>query len=383
MIVLILLVFVPSIFIIFLIHKGRKKYSNKMLALYFLGQITYLFGYTFVFADANNIRFFCIFFPVLFTWGPSIYFYVSSLLNPAFRLKINHTLHFVPCVLVITNLLLNYFSISIHEKDFFTEITLSIKNNNRIFQYILNSQILIYNIICVLTLIRFLKKNKIETEINRYALRWIKFSVFGFFIACMISLFSYYFSQNSLFTSINWDFVCLFTFFIFFTLLFYFAISVPDLIINFSFNEKRTSVLPNAEKMFNNLERYMNEKQPFRNPTITLKELANESGMNERFLSNLLNEYKKQNFYDYVNSFRVKTAVALLSNPAENKRTMLDVLFDSGFNSKATFNRTFKKHTGYTPSDYRKRQNTTQIQEGFYERQVSINTIHKLSTTTS
>jgi AraC-like DNA-binding protein len=67
-----------------------------------------------------------------------------------------------------------------------------------------------------------------------------------------------------------------------------------------------------------------------------------------------VNEYKQQNFSDYINSYRVKHAMNLLADPALKEKTILWILFEAGFNSKSSFNTIFKKVAGCTPAEYRK-----------------------------
>jgi AraC-like DNA-binding protein len=63
-----------------------------------------------------------------------------------------------------------------------------------------------------------------------------------------------------------------------------------------------------------------------------------------------------QNFYDFINRHRIDEASRLLTNPADEKITILEVLYEVGFNSKSSFNTLFKKYTGLTPTEFRKKQ---------------------------
>jgi AraC-like DNA-binding protein len=58
-------------------------------------------------------------------------------------------------------------------------------------------------------------------------------------------------------------------------------------------------------------------------------------------------------FYDLVNGYRVEEAKRLLLDPKSKNNKILAIAFDSGFNSKTTFNTVFKKFTGFTPSDFK------------------------------
>jgi YesN/AraC family two-component response regulator len=85
-----------------------------------------------------------------------------------------------------------------------------------------------------------------------------------------------------------------------------------------------------------------------------LDTVANDISVNPRVLSQLINESYQCNFNSYVNEFRIKDCLEQLSIP-DNKKTILEILFESGFNSKSVFYAEFKKQTGLTPQEYRNR----------------------------
>src|SRR6185503_2829883 len=65
---------------------------------------------------------------------------------------------------------------------------------------------------------------------------------------------------------------------------------------------------------------------------------------------------RQQNFFDFINRFRIDEAKLMLTNPKDRKITVLEVLYQVGFNSKSSFNTLFKKYTGLTPTAFRKEQ---------------------------
>ena len=58
---------------------------------------------------------------------------------------------------------------------------------------------------------------------------------------------------------------------------------------------------------------------------------------------------------DFVNEFRIKEAKSILKDPSKKEFTVLEILYEVGFNSKSSFNTAFKKHTGLTPTQFRKK----------------------------
>jgi len=92
----------------------------------------------------------------------------------------------------------------------------------------------------------------------------------------------------------------------------------------------------------------------FLNSDLTLDELAERTSIPAKKLSQFINEYYRQNFFDFVNSYRINEAKRILTESKDPKLTVQEVMYQSGFNSKSSFNTLFKKKTGQTPSEFRK-----------------------------
>ncbi|HNX57513.1 MAG TPA: helix-turn-helix transcriptional regulator [Spirochaetota bacterium] len=88
-------------------------------------------------------------------------------------------------------------------------------------------------------------------------------------------------------------------------------------------------------------------------PEITLADFADKAGIAAHHVSQVINTMMSHNFYTLMNSRRIDYAKTLLVNPESAEKTVLDIAFESGFNSKTTFNTVFKEMTGMTPSKYR------------------------------
>lgn len=102
------------------------------------------------------------------------------------------------------------------------------------------------------------------------------------------------------------------------------------------------------------LTSYMETEKPYLNPSLSIRNLAEEIEMNSRDLSVLINQYLDKHFFDFVNEYRIEEAKEILKNPAKKEFTVLEILYEVGFNSKSSFNTAFKKHTGLTPTQFRK-----------------------------
>ncbi len=97
---------------------------------------------------------------------------------------------------------------------------------------------------------------------------------------------------------------------------------------------------------------FIEETKPFLNKDITLQILAADIGFTKHRVSELLNNNIGSSFYDLINEYRIKEVIRLINEGKHKEHTILYLAKSSGFNSKSTFNRTFKKVTGETPSEY-------------------------------
>ena len=104
-----------------------------------------------------------------------------------------------------------------------------------------------------------------------------------------------------------------------------------------------------------NISLVMKERELYLNSRLTVKQLAEEVGSNEKYVSNLINQRYQMNFSNFVNDFRVKYATKILLDEKYKNFTIEAIGGLSGFSSKSAFNSTFKKVNGITPSEYKKR----------------------------
>jgi AraC-like DNA-binding protein len=107
-------------------------------------------------------------------------------------------------------------------------------------------------------------------------------------------------------------------------------------------------------ELIDQVSRHMETEKPYLTPALTLEKLAGQLRIQPRLLSNIINRHFDCNFFEFINSYRVEEAKRMLADNNHADKTMLDIMLDVGFNSKATFNTLFKKKVGMTPSEYRK-----------------------------
>ncbi len=341
-----------SVFL-FTIKKGNKQ-SNIILGFWFLsfGVImccSFTVGIHVAQYFVNYHKFIFVISQLSLLIGPLFYFYVKSLLDNNFRLSGDDFIHLLPfivitCYITLVLIFTERFYIWRHPLDI---------TGNGIF--------LFQNLLYYFLILKFLNSygfsiktffyNKKELKYN-----WIRFLIIGSFVLWIAKLHSFIFLIIS--TGGKW---CTYTVnvyflasFLFLTSIVYVSLKVPNLYL---FNKKYTKSGLSEKykiKIKEQLLKYMNEEKLYLDSTLNLDMLAQRLSISEKYLSQIINEMFNQNFYDFVNQYRVKECINQLKNTSNSGKTLLRIAFECGFNTKPTFNTAFKKFTGMTPKEFRK-----------------------------
>lgn len=91
------------------------------------------------------------------------------------------------------------------------------------------------------------------------------------------------------------------------------------------------------------------------NPTLNIEQFAKEIDLPPREVSYTINKVFGKNFFEFINFYRIEAAKRLLEDASASNLTVLEILLQSGFNSKSSFQRFFKRLTGVSPTEYRER----------------------------
>lgn len=108
-----------------------------------------------------------------------------------------------------------------------------------------------------------------------------------------------------------------------------------------------------CRQLWAEVSRIMSEDKPYLDDSLQLAKLAKAVGISTQELSQVLSTCAGQNFYDYVNGYRVREVQALMADPAYGEASLLHLAEEAGFRSKSTFNKYFKASVGMTPGEYR------------------------------
>ncbi len=104
--------------------------------------------------------------------------------------------------------------------------------------------------------------------------------------------------------------------------------------------------------LVNKIRKYMVIKKPYLDRDLTIFDLSSQLHISRHALSEVINEHMGMNFYNLVNEYRVKEVKDRMKSEDYRQLTILAIAYDSGFNSKSSFNTIFKEKTGQTPSQY-------------------------------
>ena len=284
-----------------------------------------------------------------FLLGPLFYFYILSLLNEKFIFKTRHLIHLLPLIIITSYIIITFVSLPRFViwgtfLDFFCDGTF-----------------LIQNLIYLFITLKILKPNGLSVKtffsyIDNIQMIWIRILVGGYvviWIAKFQSFIVWIFYRDGSWCSYTATTYFMASF-IFFNTILFLALKKPGCFLR---NKKyENSFLSDADKEYYKemLTKYMKTAKPYLNMSINLTALANELSIPARYLSQVINESFSKNFYDFVNLYRIEECKRLFNDPHFEKKNILEIAFESGFNTKATFNSAFKKFTGLTPKEYRK-----------------------------
>ncbi len=296
---------------------------------------------------------------LLYGLGPSLYLYAKTLTNSRFHLGKEDLLHFLPVVLEII-----YYSSPFYQRHEYYFFAAPINTDHSIWmmeQVGGIASIFIYLFLTnriLVTYSKWIREN--HSDIHKRTLSWLQKPVFLYTI-----FFILWFGLRVI--DVVWfgdslDISNYYPFLLFLSLGTYWIgtqgyLHTQTIAAGFDQSPaKEMEQRPDRAQLsalFAELENVMSREKPYLDSDLTLTVLADHLQINQRLLSEVINSQAEASFYNYINGYRIEEfKQCLLAN--DDKLPLINLAYDCGFGSKATFNHSFKKHTGVTPSQYRK-----------------------------
>ncbi|VUD59495.1 HTH-type transcriptional regulator YesS [Thalassocella blandensis] len=293
-----------------------------------------------------------------------LFFYVKSLIFRDFSLQRRDALHLIPLAVFVVYLIYTYFAHSMDEKvEMIRSESLVYGWHYISFDFFIKSLRLIYCIFALLLIVKYkdiLKST--HSNIEKVDITWLKLLVIGFLTVTVLELILSFSKVVGLFIEHNMDV------FIYIGLTGYYALFVLVNLLVFTsvryfstFEAVKSKEAPKKitnDKVLNpefaeRIDTIMRTEKPYLMPDITLDMLAEKLEIAPKDLSMTINRLFNNNFYEFINNYRIDEAKRLLIDENAKNKTITDIYLEVGFNSKSVFNTFFKKIVGATPSQYR------------------------------
>ena len=355
---------------VLLFTKKERKKADRFLGGFFLvATIYFLYLY-------STRYYLCIIYPdiifiitlVPLLLGPLLFFYVKSLIG--FEISKKQILpHLIPVVGTYLIILPFFFRSHAEKTRYFSEKYMNCPINIQIGTFLqhLSAPIYFIAILMVLKKHRQYLKNNLSTT-DRLNLHWMRILLIGTITILMmdtIYVSVVNFSALPYSFNISWTIKLSFAFFI--ILIGFYGIkqgsvftSIPEQYVKGNKNRPNGPISKpiakgEGEKVLQKLRRHMEAERPYLDPELRIQDISVSLEIPVHIVSYVINDLQKQNFYQFVNSYRIKEAKARLVKPGSGQFNVLAIAYECGFNSKSTFNRLFKQFAGITTTDYQKK----------------------------
>ncbi len=306
----------------------------------------------------------------LFAIGPLIYFYIKSLTRPYFKFRKIDSLHFLPALLYFIyrvsifiydaslpgfdNIQNGWFISKIHESYISPVLDIMIDLSRIIYLFLAGSLYVKYR----KSIVQYFS-NTYNVELNwlrNFLIIYTALYIFGLFIQITdYSFFENYWKQRW------WAFLAGSLTMVYVGMMSYFSdlsklynLQAPK---DSSTDENLDSETKDegiSKELKTRVASFMDTKKPYLNPEITLADLAKDLQLSSNQLSQIINTEFGKNFNEFINEYRVEIFKSKVKDESLQHLSLLGIALECGFNSKATFNRVFKKITHVSPSEYLK-----------------------------
>jgi len=354
------------------IEEGTKD-SKWLAAFLFLGGLyicPFMLGYAGWYASARDYWQFMFFMPFqqLFLIGPVFFFYIKSLLHRDFKLTSKDFIHFLPAALYLIYSLIVFIGDKLIFDEFYFYADGKDKDLSFWYQMAGLISMLSYLMLSLRAYNRYRKISLQEVSFaDEIAFTWIRNFALAFGLILILRVL--FFVLNPAWGQFGrkfWYYLC------FSILLVYISTAGYSISIRASVQVRlrklsklqaiqegevkapvHSSNEIEAQQVWKEkLTKLFEKDSIYENPNLTLSDVASLLDTNRNVVSKVINQTFEMNFNDFVNERRAEAVIHKLKQGEHGQNTLLAIALDCGFNSKTTFNRAFKKHTGTTPRQF-------------------------------
>jgi AraC-like DNA-binding protein len=320
----------------------------------------------------------------LFFIGPIIYFYTQSLLNPSFKFGRKNFLHLLPGILYLLYSLVIFVYDKLIIKDYYFYKDGIDKDFDSWYQVLGQISMALYFTVTI----RYYNRYKrlivqVTSNADDMLFKWIKNFLVAFLLMLLLPYafdFINYFYPTSNEYKGGWWFYLAFSLVLYYIvvtgysnavhskigfkmsvfdskpimLLQSFSMSMSEVenVIDIDYENIEETKSEEIEIWKQRIEKLIRHEKLYQNPELSLTEVARKLETNTSVVSKAINQGFQMNFNDFINNYRIEAVKIMFANGEHKKSTLLGIAYDCGFNSKATFNRAFKKNTNYSPKEY-------------------------------
>jgi len=338
-------------------NKKDKALSDKILLAWMLLNALHLFvHYAYTSGSIMDFPFlYGILAPLPLFHGVFLYFYVASMTDQMPVKKYSYLFHAIPAFLFYIYLLLFFFFIPKIEQ---IKVLQSKGADHPFYVNALALTTMLSGVIYIIWSILLLgrhKRNILDSfsGLEKVNLRWLWFLILGLGILWAVVIVS---NKDEHIYSVAVGFIILTG---------YFGLQQID-IYNSRDKDRVTKSIPEQKEkyaksglsenassdLFSELISLMEEKSVFKQQELSISDLASMLDTHPNYLSQVINDKAEKKFFDFINTYRVEAFKEMIADPDNGQFTWLSLAYECGFNSKSSFNRYFKKATGYTPTQY-------------------------------
>ena len=338
------------LFILSLINKKSK--ANCMLSILLLAFALHLLFFCFsnIFNQFASISIIRSVFPLLY--GPSLYLYIQFQTHDHPKLNVNHYLHFVPFIFSFVSIVVAIF----------LNKNISINNNESTLytwgRMIVISSFAFYGIASF----QSLKKHKQQvfqklSYTENVDLKWVSLLLQSLVFVWGIIVIIVFINKISHFIDIETEraiiycVICVYVFFIGYN-----GLKQSAIVSVFKENEalqtkptRDEQVKDNEQVYFDKIKQLVEQEKLYLNPKLSIKDIAERLKTNVNYVSRAINNKADNNFFEFINQYRVREFERVVILPEKANYTLLAIAMECGFNSKASFNRIVKETTRLTP----------------------------------